>query len=633
MKLLEMVELEERVGRFWHRLVGQQSSWQRFPEAAVQLASLQTQLSVFFRGLGGDPGLSLVSAGQRISKHRLTWKQRIGMDDERLAMASRDELSLSLPETIDCFPDKSLNADIYFWLAAYFTALEPPVVSVSSPVVADFDFIGRARLASRRVLTSYPGLRPRYENLSVALLKLRPARPLQGAEKIVEEAVLEALRDPFSEFIPQGQVGRMGGYRPFLPIPLWGEILSRDAAEEQADEGEPHGGPQKKGGDDERKRYRARRESSQEANRKDGLILNRFEKILSFAEMMALNRATDDADEDEAKKAADDLEHISLGTHWKKPASKLRLDLDLPPGRADDGKLQGGFLYPEWDSRLNAYRSDYCKVTTGVAPEHGEDWQVDDTLRLRVRRIRRQFEALLSRPQLLKAQQDGSDLDTDALVRSACELKACGYSSEHVYIQHRKQERDLSVLVLVDVSLSTDAWIENRRVLDVEKEALTVFSHALAACGDSFSIQTFTSKRRANVRLETIKAFDEKFGDQAVARIGAMKPGYYTRIGAAVRHCAKLLNERPNRHRLLLIITDGKPNDIDHYEGRYALDDTRKSIQEARRLGLKVFGVTVDRKAQDYFPYLFGRGCFAIVSHLNQLTASLPRLYRHLAVA
>lgn len=119
-------------------------------------------------------------------------------------------------------------------------------------------------------------------------------------------------------------------------------------------------------------------------------------------------------------------------------------------------------------------------------------------------------------------------------------------------------------------------------------------------------------------------------GEKVIRRIGALKPGYYTRIGAAIRHAAAKLSERPNRQKLLLVLTDGKPNDVDHYEGRFGIEDTRKAVLEARRLGLAVFGVTVDREAQSYFPAIFGTGGYAIVSRIARLPAALPAIYRSL---
>jgi nitric oxide reductase NorD protein len=199
-----------------------------------------------------------------------------------------------------------------------------------------------------------------------------------------------------------------------------------------------------------------------------------------------------------------------------------------------------------------------------------------------------------------------------------------------VYLTARQQARDLAVAILVDVSLSTDSWANNRRVIDVEKEALTALASGLATCGDAFAIYTFTSRRRHFIRITTVKDFATPFNSRVLRRIAALRPGYYTRMGAALRYTQQQLAVRPERHRLLLLLSDGKPNDLDHYEGRYGIEDTRQAILEARRVGLAVFGVTIDRKGQDYFPYLFGRGGYAIVSQLDRLTHALHILYQQL---
>jgi nitric oxide reductase NorD protein len=194
----------------------------------------------------------------------------------------------------------------------------------------------------------------------------------------------------------------------------------------------------------------------------------------------------------------------------------------------------------------------------------------------------------------------------------------------------RPQAHDLAVTILVDVSLSTDAWFDDLRVLDVEKQALQILAHGLSACGDAHEILTFTSRRRDWVRIETVKAFDEAMSATIEARIAALKPGYYTRMGAAIRHAAARLVERPNRRKLLIVLTDGKPNDVDHYEGRFALEDSRRAVGEARRSGISVFGVTVDREARSYVPVIFGQNGYAVVSNIGRLPAALPAIYRGL---
>ena len=215
-------------------------------------------------------------------------------------------------------------------------------------------------------------------------------------------------------------------------------------------------------------------------------------------------------------------------------------------------------------------------------------------------------------------------------MRDLADRRAGGPGTERLFVDARSTARDLSVAVLMDVSLSTDAWLQDRRVLDVEKSALLALTHGLTACGDEHAIFTFTSRRRSRVNVSTVKDFDEALDAKVIRRIQALKPGQYTRIGAALRHVVAQLADRPHRHRLILLLTDGKPNDIDHYEGRYGIEDTRVAIREARKAGVRVFGVMVDEHAREYFPYLFGRGAYAIFPSVARLPLALPAIYRHI---
>jgi nitric oxide reductase NorD protein len=227
-------------------------------------------------------------------------------------------------------------------------------------------------------------------------------------------------------------------------------------------------------------------------------------------------------------------------------------------------------------------------------------------------------------------QQDGKELDIDAMIRSRCDLLATGGGSDQIYIDYRNQTRDLAAAILADVSLSTDSWIGGRRVLDVEKEALMTLALGLKASGDDHAIYCFSSRKRHNIRVDCLKEFDEEMSVRVQNRISALKPGYYTRMGAAIRHVTTEILKRPNHHKLLLLISDGKPNDMDHYEGRYGIEDTRMAIREARKQGVAVFGVTIDEKARDYFPYLFGPGGGAIIPHIENLPSALPAIFRNL---
>jgi nitric oxide reductase NorD protein len=624
--MLHFLELEETVGKLWHRLVGDTASYPRHPEHGVTLDEVRGRLGVFFRGLGGEATVQLSAAGARTSGHRLKLRQRIGLGEERLEQAGRDTATLFLPPRLDLFPDPRLNRALYSWLAAYFVHLPTSPLPETDPLRRDLAALRRARETVETTLRAYPGLAHSYAELCAALRALRPRRSLPPAEAEVEQLVLSLLGDR-SVSAAWLESDAPVGYQPFLPVPLWGEALVRPEGEAPRDTDELGGGG--KAAEDTRKRAATRRNTDQ-ARRDDPMAINRFEKILAMAEMVNVNRAADDDEDEHAEKAADDLEELTVAKHQGKPATKLKFDLDLPPEAVDTSRLTADLTYPEWDYTRRCYQPDACRVLAAPASEDGESWTPDAAAQSRIRRVRRQFEALRPKLEVLRAQVDGHDLDIEALVRARADLKAGGVGNDRVHMALRRQEHDLAVALLVDVSLSTDAWVDDRRVLDVEKEALLVLSHGLAAVGDDHAIYTFTSRRRSWVRVETVKDFDEPLSGAVTRRIAALRPGYYTRIGAAIRHATAQLAKRPNRQRLLLVVTDGKPNDVDHYEGRFGIEDTRRAVIEARRAGLAVFGVTVDRQAQEYFPMLFGRGGYAIVGHIAKLPTALPAIYRHL---
>jgi nitric oxide reductase NorD protein len=582
--------------------------------------------------------VQIAGAKSRKSGHRLGWRQRIGLGDESLDHPGRDGATVFLPDSIALFPDRELNALLYRWLAAWFATAPVATVDEPDPLRHDLRTLRRAHEIVASVQAQFPGLVGPYERLAAAMAEARPRRPLPRTEQEVEQIVLALLG---ADAPPAGGLWRTvtgagelppkapPGYRPMLPCPLWGDCWTREAVASGAEDDDAPVPGDEADLPDTRKR-RAVREAD-DGSKRDPFILNRFEKILAMAEMVNVDRPSDDSEDEDARKAVDDLDELAIGRRSGKPATRLKFDLDLPPQAIDATRLDSGRLYPEWDYRRGVYLPDHCRVLTAKAPEIGESWTPDAGILRHVRHVRRRFEALRPQHEVMRGQADGFDLDIDALVRARCDLRAGSGSLDRVHLAKRPQRHDLAATLLVDVSLSTDAWVDGHRVLDVEKEALLVLAHGLSACGDHHSILTFTSRRRSWVRIEAAKSFQEPMGAPVERRIGALKPGYYTRIGPAVRHAAAELAAQPQRKKLLLVLTDGKPNDVDHYEGRFAVEDTRKAVREARRLGIAVFGVTVDASAQSYFPALFGRGGYAIVGNIRRLPAALPAIYRQLA--
>jgi nitric oxide reductase NorD protein len=630
--MLDFLELEETVGRAWHRLAGDTRTWPRYPDAAVFLEDVVPVLSVCFRGFGGERTVQLVPARAKTSQHRLKFRQRMGLGEEKLMHPARDEASVMLPPVLDLMPEQSLNLDLYVWLAAAMAVMPLQPMTETDPLRADLAMLDAASALEDEVLKVFPGLVYRYRRLCRALLSERRRGSLPRVEGLLEDRIIDLLRRgaglaPLSA--GDDMPGRAPpGYLPILPVPLWPQAVIREEWAGRQEMDQPVGSAQAEA--QAAGRHVAIREKDSAAKgERSPFILNRFEKILAMAEMVNVDRPADDSDDHDAS-AADELDEMVLGERKGRPAAKFRFDLDLPPEALRHSAIEAELTYPEWDYRRGVYLKDHCRVIAGPASDEGLSPVPSAEMKALVRRVRRQFEAMRPRHEMLRAQVDGADLDLDAVVRSRTELAASGECSDRIHLSSRPQAHDLAVTLLVDVSLSTDAWFNDRRVLDVEKEALLVLAEGLAACGDMHSILSFTSRRRNWVRVETIKGFDEPMSALVRHRIAALKPGYYTRMGAALRHATGKLAERPNRKHLLLVLTDGKPNDVDHYEGRFAIEDTRRAVTEARRRGIHVFGVTVDQDAKTYVPAVFGHHGYAVVPDIRRLPAALPQIYRAL---
>ena len=639
--MLQFLELEELVGRKWHRWASSAASYVRHSSAGIELETIRSTLGVFFRASGGESGIEVGAIIARSSGHRLSLRQRLGFDDEAIDQARLDDENLLLPLRIELFPDARHNRDLYFWLTAYL-AVARRVPGSGDPLRDDLAQLREAVRAATEIRHRLPGLDARYGELCSALRAVRPRRThLPPVERALEDVILgllggappeeEIARRLFAAVLnpkqPLDTFTAPRDYRPPLPVPLWGAVVTLTRAAASQRDSEPPDGETRSAQASAGKR-KAERKRQDQTERDDPLVANRFEKMLSWTEMVNLNRVVEDNDDEEARRAAEEIEEVVLSPHKQRAATRMRMDLDLATDEATGNRLKGARLYPEWNHRKQCYLPDHCQVLTAVQSEEGEHWTPDDATRRRIRRVRREFEALRPRRETLRGQIDGSDLDMDAVIRSRCDLAATGQGSDRCYLATREQARDLAVSILIDVSLSTDAWLEDRRILDVEKEALLVLGHGLAGCGDDYAIHCFTSHRRNKVWVNTLKSFDETMNERVGRRIAALKPGHYTRMGPAIRHVGAELAKRPNRHRLLLLLTDGKPNDTDYYEGRYAIEDTRRAILDARRDEVRVFGVTIDSEAHQYVSHLFGRGGYAIIHRPEHLSHALPGIYR-----
>lgn len=636
-------EPEESVGKLWHSLVDTLEAPRAFDAAAATLDETRGRLGVLFRGLGGARDVEIKVATPEISTHRLAWRRALGRSAERLASPSFDGETLRLPERISAFPEREANVALYLWLAAAAVFAHRPEPE-ADPLRADVRMLQAAQRMTRDTVAECPGLRRTYVALALETLERRPGRRLPRAEAAIEATILHLLgapppKDELAATLSaavRGQAADLSAfsapraYRPSLPVLLWPDLRAAAEMSKTAREDAPHGEAETPP-NAEPGTFKASRKPSDQAARRDSLILHKFEAILSWAELLNINRRIDDDDEENAKKAADDQDEIGLAQVPQRARTRLKLHLDLSPEEAEFERLAGVHVYPEWDHRTKAYLPDYCRVLAGDA-EHAPDIaEMPDAARTRrIRSVRRQFETLRPKRVQLTRQIEGHDIDIAAAIEARVDLATTGEHSDRVYIASRSQERDLAVSILLDASRSTESYVAGRQVIDIAREALIALAWGLDACGDDTSIDSFSSRRRDRVFVQTCKHFDEPMGSAVEARIAGLRPGHYTRLGAALRHVSSKLAERPRQRRMLLVLTDGKPNDIDHYEGRYGIEDTHMAVREARRLGQSVFGVTIDSKSQVTFSRIFGKGGYVVIPDPEKLMTALPHLYRHL---
>lgn len=284
------------------------------------------------------------------------------------------------------------------------------------------------------------------------------------------------------------------------------------------------------------------------------------------------------------------------------------------------------YQYPEWDYSAGHYRQPGATVRL-LEPEAGSEQWVKNTLkqhRSLIDGVRRQFESLRAEPVRLRRQRDGEDIDLDACVENRADLHAGGSAGDGLYQTRRPGRRSLAITLLVDSSGSTDAHIgAHRRVIDVEKEALLLVCVALQGLGEPYSVLSFSGEGPHGVTVRSLKSFDQPYAHDVALRIAALEPDRYTRAGAAIRHGTAQLMQRQAAHRLLLVLSDGKPNDADRYDGRYGVEDTRQSVIEARLQGVFPFCLTIDRQALDYLPRIFGPSGYTLLSTPERLPVVL----------
>jgi len=289
--------------------------------------------------------------------------------------------------------------------------------------------------------------------------------------------------------------------------------------------------------------------------------------------------------------------------------------------------------YPEWDHASKTYRPDWASVYEALHPS-GNPADIDRLLQKHAA-LAKQLKRLLDllKPQdkvRIRYQEEGSELDLDVALRALVDFKAGSQPDPRINMSHRTDGRNIAVLLLVDLSESLNAKVgaggTAQTVLELSQEAVALLAWAIDRLGDPLAIAGFHSNTRHEVRYQHIKGFSERWDDDVKARVAAMGAGYSTRMGAALRHAGHYLGARQADKRILLVLTDGEPADIDVTDPEHLRADTKKAVEELDTQGIATFCLSLDPKADDYVREIFGTR-WRVLDRIERLPEQLPMLY------
>lgn len=562
-----------------------------------------------------------------------------------------DNNSIWLPADIE-IEDPSLALEIYRVMALQQAMRARRgsaefIPRIKNPLWCDLFLLLEARAANQDLLEILPGLRRSCTNFRALALRQRPPlSAFSNERKRLEILYRELLSDSdklpksatsyesfvqseklFTEMIEgNGKFSlRVWSTEPLLKD-LWiGELrvpTNRSPGEEIAG-GNSYDKPPRSARLSRRPEVRDATEEEDKPESSSAWMVQGDESHPHAEDPLGMQRPVDRDEDIEAAEFGDlvsELAQARLVATASQPKEVLMSD-DSPETQARKAVSQNpsteeGWDYPEWDYRSKCYRTPGARVLRVPVGKGSQKW-VEQTLeahRSLIDSIRRQFEMLRARRVLFRKQVDGDEIDLDAYIESKADFRAGSSFNEALYQTRRATERNVAITLLIDISGSTDGWISaNRRVIDVEREALLLVCIALESMGEPYSVVAFSGDGPRAVKIQQIKAFDERFNNDVALKISSLEPENYTRVGAAMRHATAQLMATAAGHKLLLLLSDGKPHDNDLYEGRYGVEDTRQAVVEAKLQGISTFCLTIDRQAANYLPAIFGKHAYALL--------------------
>jgi nitric oxide reductase NorD protein len=365
--------------------------------------------------------------------------------------------------------------------------------------------------------------------------------------------------------------------------------------------------------------------------------MHTFEKVETLEEYTGQSRKSDSDDElEDHLEALQSIQMTQVLRSAERPRSIYRSDLILDGAALEVGSVRyaDGIPYPEWDYRRHAYREAWCLVKERTVTAYKSGWSDDVAMRHRqlIKQLQRQFATLTSDWLRLRRQPVGTEFDVDAVVDSEVERRTGHTPSEAIYLDRRRDLHDIAALILLDESYSTDAWIDNRRVLDIISETVYCVGIVLEQYIERFALATFTSNTRRSVEFNMVKEFEEPWL-LASERLGALEPRGYTRIGPALRHAQERLSDEKASRKIIILLTDGRPCDYDRYEGTYGIKDVRKALEVGRQNGIQTHAFAIEKQAAEYFPQMFTQHHFDILRSPDRLAHTMGRLFARLLAA
>jgi nitric oxide reductase activation protein len=287
--------------------------------------------------------------------------------------------------------------------------------------------------------------------------------------------------------------------------------------------------------------------------------------------------------------------------------------------------------YPEWDYASLSYRPDWVSLYERLHPA-GQSADIDKLLAKHaglVKRLKRLLDQLKPQNKVrIRHQEEGSELDLDVAIRSLIDFKSGNQPDSRINMSHRTDGRSIAVTLLLDLSESLNAKVahSNQSILELSQEAVAILAWSIEQLGDPFAIAGFHSNTRHDVRYMHIKGFGEHWNDEVKARLAAMQAGYSTRMGAAMRHAGHYLEAQQADKKLLLILTDGQPSDVDAHDEHLLIEDARQSVKELDQKGIFTYCINLDPKADAYVSDIFGHQ-YTVIDHIERLPEQLPHLF------